>query len=47
MFRNLIIIQGSFAGLIVGKMSEGAVIAGVKHSLFMVFIGTIIFTLAG
>jgi flagellar protein FlaJ len=45
-FRNLIIIQGSFAGLTVGKMAEGAMIAGIKHSLFMVFAGVVVFTLA-
>ena len=45
-YRNLIIIQGLFAGLSVGKMAEGALMNGVKHSLFMVFAGIIIFTLA-
>lgn len=42
-FRNLIIIQGLFAGLTVGKMAEGSMLAGIKHSLFMVFIGTVVF----
>jgi len=46
-FRNLIVIQGMFAGLAVGKMAEGAVISGIKHSLFMTIVGVIIFTLAG
>lgn len=46
-FRNLILIQGLFAGLSTGKMAEGAVIAGLKHSLFMMFIGALIFTIAG
>ena len=46
-FRNLIIIQGLFAGLTVGKMAEGAMVAGIKHSLFMVFIGTLVFALFG
>jgi len=44
-FRNLIIIQGLFAGITVGKMAEGSMVAGVKHSLFMVFIGTLTFTI--
>jgi flagellar protein FlaJ len=46
-FRNLILIQGLFAGLSTGKMSEGALIAGLKHSMFMMFIGLLIFTIAG
>jgi flagellar protein FlaJ len=46
-FRNLIFIQGLFAGLSVGKMAEGAMIAGVKHSLIMMTAGGIIFYLFG
>ena len=45
LFRNLILIQGIFAGLSVGKMAEGKMISGVKHSLIMVVVGLIIFTL--
>lgn len=47
LFRNLILIQGLFAGLAVGKMAEGAMMGGVKHSLFMMFVGALIFTVAG
>lgn len=43
-FRNLILIQGLFAGLSIGKMAEGSVIAGVKHSLIMVSVGFLLFT---
>ncbi len=46
MFRNLILIQGLFAGLSVGKMAEGAIIAGLKHSLFMMFVGGLVFIVA-
>lgn len=46
-FRNLILIQGFFAGLSVGKMAEGAMAAGLKHSMFMIFIGVLVFTLFG
>jgi flagellar protein FlaJ len=42
-FRNLILIQGLFAGLTVGKMAEGSTISGVKHSMFMMFVGMLIF----
>jgi len=47
LFRNLILIQGLFAGLSVGKMSEGALIGGAKHSLVMIVIGIIVYILVG
>jgi flagellar protein FlaJ len=46
-FRNLILLQGLFAGISVGKMAEGAMVAGIKHSLFMMFIGGLVFTIFG
>ena len=46
LFQNLITIQGFFAGLIVGKMSEGAIVAGLKHSLFMISVGLVIYLIA-
>lgn len=46
-FRNLIILQGLFAGLSTGKMAEGAIVGGLKHSLFMMFVGALVFTIAG
>lgn len=46
MFRNLIILQGLFAGLVIGKMSGGAVASGVKHSLFLLIAGLLIFSFA-
>ena len=45
LFRNLIVMQGLFAGITVGKMAEGSMIAGVKHSLFMIFVGTLVFSI--
>lgn len=45
-FRNLIILQGLFAGLVIGKMSEGAIVGGIKHSLFLVIVGIIIHTIS-
>lgn len=44
-YRNLILIQGLFAGLAVGKMSEGSVVAGIKHSIFMMLVGFVAFTI--
>ncbi len=46
-FRNLVILQGLFAGLVIGKMSEGAILGGIKHSLFLVIIGIAVYTLSG
>jgi len=46
-FRNLIIIQGLSAGLVIGKMAEGSIVAGVKHSLILLIVGILIYTLAG
>src|SRR3989338_1525708 len=45
-FLNLIILQGLFAGLVIGKMSEGELSAGVKHSAGMMIGGLLIFTLS-
>ncbi len=43
MFRDLVILQGIFAGLAIGKMAEGTIVAGIKHSFVMVAISLIIF----
>jgi flagellar protein FlaJ len=44
-FIQLILIQGFFAGLTVGKMSEGVMVAGLKHSILMMLVGGIIHTI--
>jgi flagellar protein FlaJ len=46
-FRSLIIIQGFFAGLSIGKMTEGELMAGIKHSIVLVVFGYSAFILAG
>ena len=46
-FFWIIIIQGVFAGLAVGKMAEGSIIAGAKHSFVLTIIGYTVFTFAG
>jgi flagellar protein FlaJ len=38
---HLVLMQSFFAGLAVGKMAEGAIIAGLKHSAIMMTIGGI------
>ena len=47
MYKNLVLIQGLFAGLAIGKMSQSSMIAGVKHSLIMILTGYITLTLFG
>lgn len=42
-FRDLIIVQAFFAGLAIGKMSEGSVFAGAKHSVILVVVGYAVF----
>lgn len=37
-FMMLAIIQGIFAGLVIGKLSEGMMIAGLKHSMALTLI---------
>lgn len=44
-FRDLIILQGLFAGITIGKMAEGSIFAGVKHAVVLVSIGYAVFTL--
>ncbi|MFH1105988.1 MAG: type II secretion system F family protein [Candidatus Aenigmatarchaeota archaeon] len=39
LFRMMIIIQGTFSGLAIGKMAEGSVFGGLKHSIALVAIG--------
>ena len=40
-------IQGFFAGIAIGKMAEGTVIAGVKHALVLIVFGYTAFILFG
>ena len=44
MFFHAILIQGFCSGLVAGKMSEGNILAGIKHSMIMVLIGYLVFT---
>jgi flagellar protein FlaJ len=45
-FIAFILIQGVFAGLATGKLSEGSLLAGVKHSFLMAFVGYTVFSIA-
>jgi flagellar protein FlaJ len=40
---HMAIMQGLFGGLIAGKMGEGALGAGLKHSLILIIIGFLMF----
>lgn len=44
-FRSLVVIQGIFAGLGIGKMSEGSIIGGFKHSFVLTVIGYTVFVI--
>ncbi len=39
MFKQLILIQGFFSGLVIGKMSEGKIVSGLKHAIILMVIG--------
>ncbi len=41
-FTWLVVIQGLFAGLMIGKFSEGELKSGIKHSLILIIIGYLI-----
>ena len=43
-FLFLLIIQGFFAGLVIGKLSEGNVKAGLKHSFILMMLAWLITT---
>lgn len=38
-FQWLILIQGFFSGLVIGKMAEGSLLGGLKHSLALIIVG--------
>ena len=42
-FLHMILIQAIFSGLLAGQVGEGSVIAGIKHSMIMLVIGSIAF----
>ncbi len=46
LFISLILIQGFFTGLMIGKFSEGSIKFGLRHSFILMLIGYLIFTLA-
>ncbi len=46
MFSRLAIIQGIFAGLVIGKLAEGTISAGTKHAIVMSLIGYMALVLA-
>jgi flagellar protein FlaJ len=43
LFFSSLVIQGIFVGLITGQLGENSVLAGIKHSIIMVFISIAIF----
>ena len=45
LFKHAAIIQGVSSGLMAGAMGEGSVMSGLKHSIIMMTVGYLIFTL--
>ncbi|MDD5416824.1 MAG: type II secretion system F family protein [Candidatus Aenigmarchaeota archaeon] len=45
LFKQMILIQGFFSGLVIGKMSEGRTIAGLKHSLILMIVGYVVLSM--
>jgi flagellar protein FlaJ len=45
-FTIFIVMQGFFGGLVTGKMSEGSMASGLKHSVILIVIGYLTFSLA-
>jgi len=43
-FLFLLLVQGLFAGLVIGKLSEGSTKAGIKHSFIMVVLAYLMTT---
>ena len=41
-FLYLILVQGFFTGFVIGKLSEGSIKAGVKHSFTLMFLAFLI-----
>ncbi|MBM3230260.1 hypothetical protein FJZ22_01220 [Candidatus Pacearchaeota archaeon] len=44
LFLSLLIAQGFFAGLIIGKLAEGKIKAGIKHSFILVVVALLVST---
>ncbi len=40
----LLVVQGLFAGLVIGKLAEGKVKSGIKHSFIMVGVSLLLYT---
>lgn len=45
-FIYFILIQGFFAGLAIGKMAEGTIMSGLKHSILLMIVGYAVFSFA-
>jgi hypothetical protein len=45
-FLYLLIIQGFFSGLTIGKLSEGSLKPGIRHSFALIVLSFVIYTIA-
>ena len=46
MFLMLAVIQGFFAGLVIGKLSEGDMMPGLKHSFILMTVAFFVISIA-
>ena len=46
LFMILILIQGFFTGLMIGKFSEGSIKHGIRHSFILMLVGYLLFTIS-
>ena len=42
----LLVIQSLFAGLVIGKLSEGKITAGIKHSFILISLALVLYSIA-
>ena len=45
-FLMLVIIQGFFAGIVIGKLAVGNIRSGFKHSLILITVALLVMTIA-
>ncbi|MEM0476289.1 MAG: type II secretion system F family protein [Candidatus Aenigmatarchaeota archaeon] len=43
---HLILIQSFFSGMLIGKMSEGSIIPGLRYSIILMLIGYVVFSIS-
>ena len=44
LFFHALVVQGLFGGIVTGKLGEGKLVAGLKHSVFFMVVAVIAYT---